>query len=70
MFIPYAIDRKDIYEELECELYHMEKYSVKMTIRGQKFLVFVKFLLQITDMPQGSSSALCLLILREPSYKG
>jgi hypothetical protein len=53
MFIPHAAERSEIYEELEKELRGLECNGMQITTRGSHYLVFVKLLLQITDMPQG-----------------
>lgn len=53
MFIPHAAERSEIYHELEKELRTLESDGMQVTVRGTDYLVFVKLLLQITDMPQG-----------------
>jgi len=53
MFIPHAAEREEIYASLESELRLLETEGVRMVIRGEEILVFVKLLVQITDMPQG-----------------
>jgi hypothetical protein len=54
MFIPHAAERGNIYTALEAELRELETDGIRLQIRDQEFLVYVKLLLQITDMPQGS----------------
>jgi hypothetical protein len=56
MFIPHAAERSEIYHQLEKELKKLECEGMYVTIRGTEYLVFVKLLLQITDMPQGITS--------------
>jgi hypothetical protein len=53
MFIPHAADRTAIYHELETDLRILEQQGIRVEIRGVHYQVFVKLLLQITDMPQG-----------------
>jgi hypothetical protein len=53
MFIPHAADRTEIYHEIEKELRLLEEKGISMDVQGVRCHVFVKLLLQITDMPQG-----------------
>jgi hypothetical protein len=53
MFIPHAAERREIYREMEHDLRRLEEKGITMDIRGEEIHVFVKLLLQITDMPQG-----------------
>lgn len=55
MFIPHAAERSEIYYQLEKELKILECNGMHTTIQGMEYLVFVKLLLQITDMPQGNT---------------
>jgi hypothetical protein len=53
MFIPHVAERHEIYQELEQDLVQLEKRGMIVEVRGRRYMVFVKLLLQITDMPQG-----------------
>ena len=56
MFIPHAAEREGIYQELENELRTLEETGMRITVRDQDYHVFVKLLVQVTDMPQGDRS--------------
>ena len=64
MFIPHAADQEDVYRELEKDLRSLEEHGMRVEIRGEIYHVFVKLLLQITDMPQGTSEEV-FYILKE-----
>lgn len=59
MFIPHAADRTEIYHQIEKELRVLEEKGLPMEVQGISCHVFVKLLLQITDMPQGQSFISC-----------
>jgi hypothetical protein len=59
MFIPHAADRTEIYHQMEKELRVLEEKGLPMEVQGISCHVFVKLLLQITDMPQGQSFIIC-----------
>ena len=68
MFIPHAAEREEIYRELELQLRDLERWGMRLNIRGQDYHVFAKLLVQITDMPQGTHLLNCFLIAQGISY--
>lgn len=52
MFISHAVERFEIYHQLEKELKTLECNGMHITIHGMEYLVFVKLLLQIMDISQ------------------